>query len=420
MQQYSEQNEQNATVDIYQLLQHLTSDVIDEGKWSSRTHCHNPVGFGYKFNAVETDGRDEVVQSHQHVLMVGGKRSKNGILAEGFIPYLSRNVLRTMLQLPLPSFRPLRTFRKISETWAAGLLTDHLRGENGSDVGLLGVVATANNNQKRERLSFNEISHQAGVILVAGQDTTLIYLLVDYLEGSVSIGSLAWALYELAKRPVWQDQVRKKIMEAHQSDSSFDKLEYLNAHIKTKTRKPSVFVRVYRLARGWPMKIHSRPAISANYHDLWSELPIQKGQVIYIGLAAYNRHVYSTSLFEQTLKIYQHPIGILTSGARILICLSQYVSLMVAISRPAFRESDRTLILKSALFSVQFLKDPPPPPRLASCIVLAELIPKFRFSFASEKESEVTSCFGITMVPLNVESGKPSLSMVVQPVQASD
>ncbi|KAF9254387.1 cytochrome P450, partial [Marasmius fiardii PR-910] len=264
--QYSETNEKNVRVDIYQLPQHLTSDIIGE------------VGFGYKFNATETDGSHEVVQSHQHVLILGAKRPKSVILSEGVIPYLPRMILKPMLQLPLASLRTLHDFRDIIDTWAAGLLTDHLRGEDYSDAGLIGLVASANNNQKCERLSFSEISHQAGALLVAGQDT--------------SANALAWAFYELAKRPDWQDWVRREIMEAQQSESGFDKFEYLNAHIKETLRLHPSLPLSERVAYEDAVLPLSRPI---HYH-LWTS------QTIYIGVASFNRdsHIWGldVNVFE--------------------------------------------------------------------------------------------------------------------------
>ncbi|KAF9257258.1 cytochrome P450 [Marasmius fiardii PR-910] len=370
--QHSETNEKNATVDIYQILQHSTSDIIGE------------VGFGYKFNALETDGKHEVVQSHQHVLMLGGRRSKSVILSEGVIPYLPRMILKPMLQLPLASFRTFHDFRDIIETWAAGLLTDHLRGEDNSDAGLIGLVAFANNNQKRERLSSSEISHQAGALLVAGQDTTA--------------NALAWAFYELAKRPDWQDRIRKEIMEAQQSDSGFDKFEYLNAHIKETLRFHSSVPLSERVAYEDAVLPLSRPITTISGRTI-TELPIRKGQAIYIGVAAFNRdsHIWGpdANVFEPLRWLDGRYISANLPG------IGPYSNLA------SFGGGFRTCLgWRLAILELQ--------------VVLAELVPKFRFSFTSEQENDVTSCFSLSLVPLSRRSGKPTLSMVAQPIHASD
>ncbi|KAF9257244.1 cytochrome P450 [Marasmius fiardii PR-910] len=312
--------------------------------------------------------------------MLGGKRSKSAILSEGVIPYLPCMILKPMLQLPLASLRTLHDFRDIIETWAAGLLTDHLRGEDNSDAGLIGLVVSANKNQKRERLSFSEISHQAGALLVAAQDT--------------SANALAWAFYELAKRPDWQDRIRKEIMEAQQSDSGFDKFEYLNAHIKETLRfHPSVPL-TERVAYDDAVLPLSRPITTISGRVI-TELPIHKGQTIYIRIAAFNRdsHIWGpdANVFEPLRWLDGRYISANLPG------IGPYSNLA------SFGGGLRTCL---GILELQ--------------IVLAELIPKFRFSFTSEQENDVTSCFFLSLVPLSQRSGKPSLSMVVQPVQASD
>ncbi|KAF9257245.1 cytochrome P450 [Marasmius fiardii PR-910] len=238
-QQCSEKSGQSGTVNIYHLLQHLTTDVI--------------VGVGYKFNAVETDGGDEVAQSHQHVLMLRGKRSKGAILAESVIPCLPHTILKPMLQLPLPSSRKLRNFLQMLGFGTCTVPTSCAPHQ----------PQIANNLQKRERLSFNEIIQQAPALLAAGQDTTAT--------------ALAWGLLELAKRPTWQDQVRKEIIEAQRSDLGLDKLEYLNAHIKETLRFHTNGPLTERMAYKDAVLPLSRPVTTISGRVI-TKLPIRKAR----------------------------------------------------------------------------------------------------------------------------------------------
>ncbi|KAG7086201.1 hypothetical protein E1B28_002164 [Marasmius oreades] len=270
MQKYLEResSDSNAAVDIYHLLQHVTSDIIGE------------VGFGQQFNAVETNGGDKVAQSHQNVVMLASRDSKSAILGESIIPYVPQIIMRLMLHLPTRTVRTLQSFRAVSEVWASALLRDSLHpSEDGADGGLVGFVVSSNKNLKHERLSFNEISRQTSMFLVAGQETTA--------------NALTWALYELARRPTWQDQVRKEIIEAQHSESSLDKLDYLNAHIKETLRFYPPVPLTERMAFEDTVLPLSRPITTISGRVI-TELPIRKGQMIHVGIASYHRdpHVW--------------------------------------------------------------------------------------------------------------------------------
>ncbi|KAF9259677.1 cytochrome P450, partial [Marasmius fiardii PR-910] len=136
------------------------------------------------------------------------------------------------------------------------------------------LVASTNKKQKRERLSFDEICRQTPTLLVAGQET--------------SANAIAWAIYELAKRPAWQDQIREEINEAPDMDSRLDKLEYLNAHIKEILRFHTTGPLADRMASEDTILPLSQPITTTS--GPISEVPIRKGQTIYLGVAAYNRN----------------------------------------------------------------------------------------------------------------------------------
>ncbi|KAG7086197.1 hypothetical protein E1B28_002160 [Marasmius oreades] len=373
MQKYLERepNDPNAAVDIYHLLQHVTSDIIGE------------VGFGQQFNAVETNGGDKVVQSHQNVIMLGSRPSKSAILGETIIPYVPRIILRLMLRLPTRTVRTLQSFRAVSEAWASALLRDSLHlSEDSTDGGLVGFVVSSNKNLKHERLSFSEISRQTSMFLVAGQETTA--------------NALTWALYALAKQPIWQDQVRKEIIEAENSESSLDKLNYLNAHIKETLRFYPTGPLTERMAFEDTILPLSRPVTTISGRVI-TELPIRKGQMIHVGIASYNRdpHVwgpdahtfnpsrwvddrYDSGDLPESIGPYSN-LATFVGGAR--MCLGW----------------------RLALLEMQ--------------VVLSELIPKFRFSFGPGQEDSVMPSFALTLLPIDVGSEKPSLKLLIQPTQ---
>ncbi|KAG7086191.1 hypothetical protein E1B28_002154 [Marasmius oreades] len=374
MQKYLERDpsDLNAVVDIYRLLQHVTSDIIGE------------VGFGQQFNAVETNGGDKVVQSLQNVIMLGSRPSKNAILGESIIPYVPRIILRLMLHLPTRTVRTLQSFRELSEAWASALLMDSLHpSEDSTDGGLVGFVVSSNKNIKHHRLSFNEISRQTLLLLAAGQDTTA--------------NTLTWALYELARRPIWQDQLRKEIIEAENSEPSLDKLDYLNAHIKETLRfYPSVPL-TERITFEDTILPLSRPITTISGRVI-TELPIRKGQMIHVGIASYNRDPHVWGPDAHTFNPLRWVDGRHDSG-NLPESIGPYSNLATFVGGARM-----CLGWRLALLEMQ--------------VVLSELIPKFRFSFGPGQEDNVTSSFAITLLPLDVGSEKPSLKLLIQPTQA--
>ncbi|KAF9259694.1 cytochrome P450 [Marasmius fiardii PR-910] len=372
MQQCMEKRKQldmHTTIDVFQLIQHVTSDIIGE------------VGFGHKFRAVETDGGDEVAKSHQGITHLSGNRSKSSILGDSVVPHIPHIILRLMLYLPTRAFSTLLHFRTISEAWATALLRNSLKDGDDTDTGLVGYVARTNKTLKRERLSFHEISRQTPVILVAGQETTA--------------NAIAWALYEVAKRPTWQDQIRKEINEAKDGDSNLDKLEYLNAHIKETLRFHPSVPHSERMAFEDTVLPLSQP-ITTTSGRVITELPIRKGQIIYTGIASYNcnPHVWGSDAHSFD------PLRWLDGR-----CDSESLpgSIGPYSSLATFSGAARSCLgWRLAILEMQ--------------VVLLELISKFQFGFEPGKENDVVPFVALTLLPLDIKSGKASLPLLIHPI----
>ncbi|KAF9259683.1 hypothetical protein L218DRAFT_947400 [Marasmius fiardii PR-910] len=93
------------------------------------------VAFGHKFNAVETEGADKLVRSHQNVV-----RSKTAIVAEGVMPYLPQTLLKYMFYLPTWTFRTLNNHLNLTEAWSKTWFADNVQGSDfhDTDTGLVG------------------------------------------------------------------------------------------------------------------------------------------------------------------------------------------------------------------------------------------------------------------------------------------
>ncbi|KAF9257969.1 cytochrome P450 [Marasmius fiardii PR-910] len=364
-------SESNVEIEVFDFLQHITSDVIGE------------VGFGYKFNAVETNGGDEVAQSHRSVIMLGSKRSKGAIFGDSIVSRLPRAVFRQMLRLPTEPFKTLVNFRSITDKWSTELLNSSLSEDDRSmEGGLIGLVASTNKHQKGEKLSFKEISRQAPTILVGGQETTA--------------NAISWSLYELAKRPAWQDQIRKEVnaAQATEMDSNLDKLKYLNAHIKETLRLYPSVPHTERMAFEDTILPLSQP-ITTTSGRVIHELRIKKDQNIYFGVASYNRNplVWGSDAHEfDPLRWLDGrcDVGNLPGS------IGPYSNLAT------FAGGTRTCLgWRLGVLEMQ--------------IVISELVSKFRFSFNPGQENDIILGFALSLLPLDAKSKNPGLPLLVQP-----
>ncbi|KAF9255451.1 cytochrome P450 [Marasmius fiardii PR-910] len=375
MHHYLEKREHNgAAVDMYNLFRHLTSDIIGE------------VGYGYRFNAIETDGANELVQGHQNVVILGSRRSKTGILVEGVIPYLPRTLLKYTPYIPTSAFRTRINFLNLAEAWITAWLADSFQASDShcTDTGIIGSAALSSNNQKREY--FDTIRQQTPTLLVAGTDT--------------STNGLSFAFYELAKHPAWQEQIRKEILQAQATgiDLNLDKLDCLNAHIKETLRLHPTVPVSERMAFENTVLPLSQPLTTSSGRVI-TELPIEKGQTIHLGLASYNRNPHVWGADASSFDPMRWLDGRYDSAN--LPGIGPYSNLST------FMGGARVCL--GWRFSVIDMQ-----------VVLFELLSKFRFSFTPEQEKNLVVFLALNLMPLDVASGKPGLTLLVQPIQSQE
>ncbi|KAK7026024.1 hypothetical protein VNI00_015741 [Paramarasmius palmivorus] len=245
----------NPVVDVYHLIQHTTADAAAEAI------------MGDCFNALEDDGSVEVSRIHQNIVFASSTKTKSALLVDSLLPFIPSMLLRASLSLPTTTYNLLSRYRKVTAEWSDRLYKQKLENLRlGLDTGndLLGISAQENEKFRR--------------MMIAAQDTT----------GN----TLAFALFEFARYPEWQDKVRKEIMQlqGHLSCSNLDKLIYLNAHIKETLRYYPALPNNERLAVKDALLPLSAP-LKTNDGRTLSELHIKKGQLVIIGIASYNRQV---------------------------------------------------------------------------------------------------------------------------------
>ncbi|KAJ7925538.1 cytochrome P450 [Mycena leptocephala] len=121
-----------------------------------------------------------------------------------------------------------------------------------------------------------QVVHQIPLLLVAGQDT--------------SANVLSWALLELARHPDFQHSLRQEIL-AHKRQGveiKYDDMPLLNAVLKETLRLTPAGPILERMAtEDCVLPLSTEIKTSSGTHI--RELPIRKGQIIFLALAAYQR-----------------------------------------------------------------------------------------------------------------------------------
>nr|GAT51324.1 cytochrome P450 [Mycena chlorophos] len=138
-----------------------------------------------------------------------------GLIAEALMPYIPDWLFRVAPKLPFEALRQFREYWTVTDEMASAVTKQvHNLGEDHKQINKLVTVAAGS-------MSDEEVSVHVRTMLITGDDTT----------GN----SITWALYELARLPTFQANVRAEIRAAVQKSGpeeiDYEGLPLLNALI---------------------------------------------------------------------------------------------------------------------------------------------------------------------------------------------
>ncbi|KAJ7292658.1 cytochrome P450 [Mycena rebaudengoi] len=251
-------------VNVCKMLDHGTLDVISE------------AALGSPLNTV-ADPMHPLAQSHLHVLSTALSRTPKDLFADVLLPYIPTFILRGAMHLPTRAFRALRSFRSVTDAMGARFMEEKSQlPQTGveQDTDIMSILI-ADASGQRKKTTAGELAEQIRVILLGGQDTSAV--------------ALAWCLYELAKDPVYQQNLRAEI-QAHRSKPTvdYDTMPLLNALLKETLRMYPAAPYLERAAARDAV-IPLEYAVTTPAGARISQLPVQKGQFIAVAVAAYQR-----------------------------------------------------------------------------------------------------------------------------------
>ncbi|KAJ6601147.1 cytochrome P450 [Mycena vulgaris] len=248
-------------LNVAKMLDHATLDIIAD------------AALGLPVNSVQNPEHPLAV-SHLHVLPSAFIRSKSAFIAEFFASHVPVFMLRLALHLPIGPLAAVLSFNTVTKQLMEDKARDFEKNEDKPD--LLSTILSGSAFSKTA-ITRSQLVHQLPIILLAGQDT--------------SAAVLSWALYWLAQNPEFQQNLRQEILSNYNnldSQEGYDNMPLLNALLKETLRMFPAGPSVDRCAaEDAVLPLSSEIVTSTGKHI--RELPIRKGQFIFVAVAAYQR-----------------------------------------------------------------------------------------------------------------------------------
>ncbi|KAF7328352.1 Cytochrome P450 [Mycena venus] len=244
---------EGSSVDVFPTLNDATLDVTGKAM------------FGHDFNALE--GQSEVARIQRRLADSVSSPSKFGQLVDAALPYIPDAVFRLALNLPIEAMRMLRDYKGMTDE--LGLELAIQKRETQAFDGLVGAFINDGG------VPDPAIGVHLRTTLIAGQDTT----------GT----TLGWVLHKLAQMPDYQQDLRQEIQTAGLGEGlDYNNLPLLNAMINEVLRMYCAFPLSERVASEDCILPLSQPIPTATGSQMF-EIPIKKGQCLYVAIAAHNR-----------------------------------------------------------------------------------------------------------------------------------
>ncbi|KAJ6571211.1 cytochrome P450, partial [Mycena capillaripes] len=228
--------------------------------------------------SIEDLGEDFVANIMQFADLTASQ-SKGQILADAIGGHLPAWFWHAAMYFPTTAAKVIRNGRNFADRTGRRVAQEKLTAaekglENNADV--FGLLLTPTNSNDTKRLSVDDVVAQTAIMLLAGQETTA--------------NAVAFGLLELARDPDFQTKLRAEIYSTVQGTKNiaYDNMPLLNALIKETLR----FYPAGALSDRVPTEdtvIPLKEAIVTSTGERMSQIPVRKGQLVTVAVAAYQR-----------------------------------------------------------------------------------------------------------------------------------
>ncbi|VDB83332.1 unnamed protein product [Peniophora sp. CBMAI 1063] len=254
--------------------------------WLSRTTLDIIGATGFGFHVGALDNCKNALSKVYDNLFVDSVLYPHAwdVVFRSFWQHVPPSMLYYLRYLPSREYARFRGFLDFTRTFGKDLVT---RSEEKSDSkDIMSVLLRANAAEdERSRLTDSEVIDQISTILLAGHDTTA--------------SSLTWWFLELARNPSWQTRVREEVRAARQkladagvdefSLSDLEGMTVMQATLKESMRLHPIVPTLFRVAGQDEVLPLQHPIVGEDGQKM-SSIPVHKGQIINISVAAYNRN----------------------------------------------------------------------------------------------------------------------------------
>ncbi|KAJ7442348.1 cytochrome P450 [Mycena galericulata] len=224
---------------------------------------------------------DDFLENNCQIGQVAGSQSPNQVLSDAIGAKLPTRLLEAAFYLPTATMKAVRESRRLAEQVGRRSVQEKLdaarKGLEISDDVYSLLLNPPLSDKTGRALSEEEVVDQTALILIAGQDTTA--------------NTLAFSLLELAKNPDLQTRLRAEIhsmVGARGQNVVYDNMPLLNAFVKEALRFYPAEAITARIAREDTLLPLSESIVTSNGEHI-SQIPIQKGQVLTVAIASYQR-----------------------------------------------------------------------------------------------------------------------------------
>ncbi|KAJ7459564.1 cytochrome P450 [Mycena galericulata] len=219
---------------------------------------------GNPFNVLV--GQSELGGIQKAMLDAVSNPTKLGQLLDAALPYIPDLFLRGISHLPIPGTQLFRKYMKLTDELALRLAGQHDEGLAAGRPSFISSLVTSS-------IPARDIGIHLRSILVAAEDTSVISQLFGLPM----------------PMPDFQEDLREMIrLSKLQNQADYDNMPLLNAIINEVLRMYPVFPLAERVASKDGVLPLTQPITTVTGAQM-SEIPIKKGQCLYLAISAYHR-----------------------------------------------------------------------------------------------------------------------------------
>ncbi|KAK1225573.1 hypothetical protein PQX77_011465, partial [Marasmius sp. AFHP31] len=294
----------NKWKDLLSMSSEDQSEVFNIPQWASRATLDaiGHAGFDYNFGAMD-DQDNRLADAYRDLFTDMFARPTDRFLLIGALSsYIPTPLMSRLLEYLSQNNREVRLARarmarevgtEVARELVSEKVGEVLDGEHGKgkkDVMSLLVKANMSSQDEKNKLSDDELYAQMLVMFIAGHETTAT--------------SLTWTLLELSRNPRIQDNLRNEINDKRRQlvnegrtetgfkAEDFESMPYLNAVVKESMRYHPAAPRIPKTAMVddvIPLSQGVRVKSAGGTLKEVNEIPVKKGQKIFLSVAALNR-----------------------------------------------------------------------------------------------------------------------------------